>query len=233
MSKKTDKVEQDLQRREKAELIALSKLMLQQQPELAWVLQTPLPTTGKSTLSTNASLYRSQIEQAVTAATEHYQDRSYREALKNTLATIQNTADTLSSSEDYAAAFAIYEILVTAAIRYFFEVETGYLIFPTILLRCIDGLDNCFAGVEEDWEIRQRVLKALFAIYRFSVASSMDLGEDIPDLLVRNPTSEERQIIADWVRKALAELPGKAGFANEQARQYRTLLRQLERENLE
>lgn len=39
MAKNRGKLDQDLQQREKTELIATIKLMLQQQPELVWVLQ--------------------------------------------------------------------------------------------------------------------------------------------------------------------------------------------------
>jgi len=233
MIKKSGKFEQDLQRREKTDLIAIIKLMLQQRPELEWVLQMPLPGSGKSAPPINAALYHSQIEAAVTAAIQHDRDRSYREALKNTLAAIQSTADSFANKEDYASALAIYEVLVTTAIHAFFAVETGYLIFPTVMLQCIDGLDTCFAGAEEDRQMRQRVLKSLFAIYRFSASSSMDLGEDIPDLLVGNSAPEERQMIADWVRDALAQLSGNSGKGDEQSRAYRVLLRRLEKESLE
>jgi hypothetical protein len=37
-------VDKDLAQREKTELIAIIKQMLQQQPELEWLLQTPVPT---------------------------------------------------------------------------------------------------------------------------------------------------------------------------------------------
>lgn len=231
MEKKTNKIEQDLQRREKAELIAIIKLMLQQQPELAWVLQTPLP--GKEELTqpgnSQAALYRHQIEKAVSSAAEHTRDRAYREALQNALGTLQTLAETLNRTEDTEAALTIYEVLVTEAIKHFSSVETGYLIFTPILSNCIDGLDTCFADGEENQEIRKRVLKALFAIYSFSVASYTDLGEDIPDLLAGNTTPEERLMIAAWVRDALTQLPEKAGSVDTQARTYRALLRQLEK----
>ncbi len=45
--------------------------------------------------------------------------------------------------------------------------------------------------------MRLRAFKWLFAIYRFSVSSVLDLVEDIPDLLVGNATREERQIGLD------------------------------------
>ncbi len=45
--------------------------------------------------------------------------------------------------------------------------------------------------------MRLRAFKGLVAIYRFSVSSFLDLGEDIPDLPVGNATREERQIVLD------------------------------------
>jgi hypothetical protein len=42
--------------------------------------------------------------------------------------------------------------------------------------------------------MRLRVLRTLFAIYRFYTDSGMDLDEDIPGLLVGNTTPEERHL---------------------------------------
>jgi hypothetical protein len=92
MTKKTSKLEQDLQRREKAELVVIIQLMLQQQPELAWVLQTPLSGKEKreQSGSSNAALYRHQIETAVSAAAKYDRVRTYREALQNILLQASN-----------------------------------------------------------------------------------------------------------------------------------------------
>lgn len=229
MTKKINTIEQDLQQREKAELIAIIKLMLEQQPELAWILQTPLPVAGKRTQPINAGLYRNQIETAVSAAIEHHRDRTYREAMQHTLTALQTTADEFAGKNDYLAALTIYEVLVAAAIKHYFTVETGYLIFTPILTYCIDGLDSCIAEAGKNLEMRLRAFKALLAIYHFSVDSLLDLGEDIPDLLVGNTTSKERQILAGWVRDALARLTNKAGPGDEQSRTYRMLLRRLEK----
>jgi pilus assembly protein TadC len=77
--------------------------------------------------------------------------------------------------------------------------------FCIILMGCIDGLDSCFAGEEGNPEMRLRVIRVFFAIYRFYTDSLMDLDEDIPGLLVGNTTPEERQIIAGWLRDALSQ----------------------------
>jgi hypothetical protein len=82
-------------------------------------------------------------------------------------------------------------------------------------MSCIDGLDNCFAGEEDNQEMRLRVLRTLFSIYRFYTDSGMDLNEDIPGLLVGNTTIEERQIIDGWLRDALSQTKteGNAGYS--------------------
>lgn len=118
---------------------------------------------------------------------------------------------------------------MSAAIKHYFTVEIGYLIFTPILIHCIDGLDSCVAEADEDEEMRLGAFKGLLAIYRFSVDSFLDLGGDIPDLLIGNTTSEERQMIAGWVRDALDRLANKGRLDDAQSRAYRTLLRRLEK----
>jgi len=77
--------------------------------------------------------------------------------------------------------------------------------------------------------MRLRAFKGLFDIYRFSLASSTNLGEDIPDLLVGNTTHEERQILAAWMRDELARFASSTESAN---KEYYQLLRGLEQEDL-
>ncbi len=101
-----------------------------------------------------------------------------------------------------------------------------YVTFCVILIGCIDELDSCFAGEADDQEISLRVLRTLFAIYRFSTESGMDLDEDIPGLLVGNTTPEERRVIARWTQDALTHSTEWSS-----AESYQTLLAALEKEN--
>ena len=91
---------------------------------------------------------------------------------------------------------------------------------------CIDGLDSCFAGQEDNQEVRVRVLRTLFAIYRFYIDSGMDLDEDIAGLLVGNTSPEERQVVAGWLQEALKQ---KAIWSSDD--RYEILLAALERVN--
>src|SRR5205807_581694 len=138
-------------------------------------------------------------------------------------------ADEFVEHEQYAAALTIYEVLVTEVIEHFNDYRDEYVAFSVILTGCIDGLDSCFAGAEDNQDMRLRVLRALFAIYHFYTDSEMDLDDDIPGLLVGNTTPEERQIIAGWVRDALSATKKAGWSAGSNRERYGAFLAALEK----
>lgn len=221
-----DSLKKKLQQRERSELIAIIKHMLRQDPELQWLLTTPLPTASSQKPSIDPELYRQQVLAAMSAA--DYQRKRKHGEVQRRLTAIKSIADEFVAREAYAAALTIYEVLVAEIIEHFNDYRDEYVAFSVILMGCIDGLDSCFAGEEDNPEMRLRVLRALFAIYRFYVDSSMDLDEDIPGLLVGNTTPEERQVIAGWVRDALSQTKGSAGYS---LQPYQAFLHSLEQAN--
>ncbi|GAC1314136.1 MAG: hypothetical protein NVSMB27_49710 [Ktedonobacteraceae bacterium] len=217
-------MKKNLEQREKPELIAIIQQMLRQEPELQWLLITPLPTASSQKSSLDPELYRQQVLAAM-AAGENLRKRK-RGEVERRLTAIKTIADGFVAQENYAAALTIYEVLVSEVIDHFNDYRDEYVAFCVILVGCIDGLDSCFAGEADDQEIRLRVLQTLFAIYRFYTDSGMDLDEDIPGLLMGNTTQEERRVIAGWTRDAHTH---KAAWNSSE--QYQTLLAALERSN--
>ncbi len=114
---------------------------------------------------------------------------------------------------------------MTEVLKYYNVYSDEYITFSIILYGCIDGLDSCLAGDEENQDLRLRVLQSLFAISRFYTDSGMDLEEDIPGLLIGNTSPQERHIIAGWVREALYH-PKGSGYGSDQ---YNVFLAALER----
>lgn len=218
-----DALKKSLQQREKPELIAIIQLMLRQEPDLEWLLTTPLPaaTSRKSTII-DPQVYRQQILAAMSSG--EYQRKRKRGEVQRRLTAIKTIADEFVAQEKYAAALTIYEVLVSEVIKHFNDYRDEYVAYSVILTGCIDGLDSCFVGEEGNPEIRLHVLRTLFAIYRFYNDSGMDLDEDIAGLLVGNTSPEERQVIAGWVQDALTH---KAAWSS--GEKYKALLAALER----
>lgn len=223
-----DTLMKNLEQREKPELIAIIQHMLRLDPDLQWLLTTPLPTALSRKSSIDPVLYRQQALAAM--ATEENQRKRKRGEVERKLTAIKTIADEFAAQGNYAAALTIYEVLITEVIEHFNDYRGEYVVFSVILMGCIDGLDSCFAGEEDNPEMRLRVLRALFAIYRFYADSGMDLDEDIPGLLVGNTTPQERQIIADWVRDALSHTKADGWSAGYNSQGYQAVLTALERE---
>jgi hypothetical protein len=219
-----DTLKKNLEQREKSELIAIIQQMLRQEPELQWLLMTPLPTASARKSSLDPEVYRQQVLAAMLVGEN--QRKRKRDEIQRRLTAIKTIADEFATQENYAAALTIYEVLVTEVIEHFNDYRDEYVAFCVSLISCIDGLDSCFAGEEDNQEMRLRVLRTLFAIYRFYTDSGMDLDEDIPSLLLGNTTLEERQVIADWVQDALTH---KAAWSS--GEKYKALLAALERTN--
>ncbi len=217
-----DALKKTLEQREKPELIAIITHMLRQEPDVQWLLTTPLPIATSRKASIDPKIYQQQILAAMSAG-DHQRKRK-RGEVERRLTAIKSIADEFAAQEQYAVALTIYEVLITEVIKHFNAYRDEYIAFCVILVGCIDGLDSCFAGEEDNPEIRMGVLRTLFAIYRFYTDSGMDLDEDISGLLVGNTTAEERGVIASWTRDALTH---KAAWSSSQ--QYEALLAALER----
>jgi len=215
-------LKKNLEHREKPELIAIIQHMLRQEPELPWLLMTPLPTVSSRKSSVDPEVYRQQVLAAMAAGES--QRKRKRGEVERRLTAIKTIADEFAAQEQYAAALTIYEVLITEVIAHFNDYRDEYVAFCVILIGCIDGLDSCFAGEEDNPEMRLRVLRTLFAIYRFYTESGMDLDEDIAGLLVGNTSPEERPVIAGWAQDALKQ---KAPWSS--GERYEMLLAALER----
>src|SRR5258708_20102962 len=198
-----DTLKRKLEKLEKPELVAIITHMLRQEPDLQWLITTPLPVASSQKASIDPKLYQQQVLAAMAAG--DYGRKTKRDEVQERLTAIKTIADEFAAQENYAAALAIYEVLVSEVIAHFNDYRDEYVAFSVILMGCIDGLDSCFAGEEDNPEMRLHILRTLFAIYRFYTDSGMDLDEDIAGLLVGNTSPQERQVIAGWVQDALKQ----------------------------
>jgi hypothetical protein len=94
---------------------------------------------------------------------------------------------------------------------------------------CVEGLGACLESERVDGDLRERILEAIFAVYRFDVNhGGFGLTKDIPPEFLQDTTPEEKHLVAQWVRAALAELQENKQESDWRRKHYGGLLLALE-----
>jgi uncharacterized Zn finger protein len=227
-----DDVETLLEQRSKSELIALITRILQHQPALAWDLLMPPPTEHKRNKPVDPQVYRDQVE---TAFRNGGREWGAVKSISNDLYKIMQIGSGFAEEQDYVNATIIYEAVTMGTLERYtrYPDVDGYL--GRVLNSCIDAIDGYIYDAQDDRVTHEKCLQILFAIYRFSVDSGIDLGEESPDVIVANVTSEELPIVAGWVRDALAQVQATDTYGSDKyhRQKYGKLLLDLEKDELD
>ena len=230
-----EEVDAALERRSKAELVALVKQMLRQRPELELLLETPLPAEGnggrggKRRAPVNPETYRRQA-----AAVFRHSDYEWggEGGVAGELLAIAAIGDGFAAQEDWAGAAAVYEAIASETLENYemFHDETGEL--AEVVIRCAEGLGRCLAGEGEDAGARETILRALFDIYHADIElGGLGLGDGVPDLILEHATADERRLVAGWIRDGLPQ--GNDWSANYHRQAYGAFLLDLEEDTLD
>src|SRR5258708_5730641 len=190
-------------------------------------------------LSVNPTTYRRRIADAF---------QRDRPRITQELLIVKHTADQLAQQGDMLGAVTIYETLVTEIFEqshlYYDESqyddyyeEEGY--YPEeagleeFVGECIEALGSYLADEQTDRVAREKSIAVLLAVYRRDLHAddSHGFAERAADQLVRYPTPLERQTIAEWIRKLLADKEEVVTGSPRQA--YGGLLLNLEKERLD
>ncbi len=218
-----------LERRSKAELIALIKQMLLRRPELDVLLETPLPTPGKQRTPVRPEIYRRQAESILQRGGYEWGAEA---GIAEELRSITAIGDGFADQQDYASAAAVYEAVATAVLERYemFQDEEGELI--SVISGCANGLTRCLAGERENTGTREAMLTALFEIFQLDVEyGGYGFSDKALDAILEHATAEERRTIAGWIRDALPA--GGDWSAKFHRKAYGAFLLELEAETLD
>src|SRR6266699_4259404 len=190
-------------------------------------------------LSVNPATYRRQVADAFRRDTPR---------ITQELLTVKQTADTLAQQGDVLGAATIYETMLMEIFEqshlYYKEAEyddyyeeEGY--YPEeegleeFVGESIEVLGSYLADKQTDRVAREKSIAVLFAIYRRDLHAddSHGFAQRAAEQLVRYATPLERQTIAEWIRKLLADKEEVITGSPRQA--YGGLLLNLEKERLD
>ena len=190
-----------LERRSKAELIALIKRMLQLEPDLETLLEVALPGGKQGSAPVNPEVYRRQVSSAFRHGGD---DWMASQRVARDIGITLSSGDGFLALADYAGAGIVYRAVAQEVLEHYEMMpdEDGQL--AEVVDRCVEGLGNCLACGGDDAAVREGCLQTLFEIYRFDVDfGGVGLGEAAPDLMLEHATEEEKGAIAVWVRAAM------------------------------
>jgi len=221
----TDDIDTILERQSKAQLMTLIKQLLQKQPEVEWRLTMP-PLPGHKSVPIDTQEYRRQVDEAFRHAGREW-DAVY--GISHDLYQITATAARFARQRDYANAAAIYEVVATGTLSHYLSYHDEDGALGRVVQECVEGLGACLESEREDAILRERILEAIFAVYRFDVDNGgFGLTSDIPPEFLQDTTPEEKHLIAQWVCTALADLQEKKPESDWRRKHYGGFLLALE-----
>src|SRR5437763_5174015 len=221
----TDDIDIILQRQSKAQLITLIKQLLQKQPEVEWQLTMP-PLPGHKSVPIDIEEYRDQVDEAFLHA-GHQWDAVY--GISHDLYQTTATATRFARQQDLANAAAIYEVVAMGTLSHYLSYHDEDGALGRVVQDCVEGLGACLESEREDEILREQILGTIFAVYCFDVDhGGFGLTRDIPPEFLQDTTPEEKHLVAQWVRAALAELQEKKQESDWRLEHYGGLLLALE-----
>lgn len=195
-----------LERLSKDDLQALVQRMVRQHPDLAeLIVLGEQEAVKKPREPFNAEVYRLQVEKIFLTTDRNTWGSEARAA--DPLLDIVDIADEYVEQRDFNDAATLYEIIIMGVLDNYdsfrWHADEGQL--DDVVEHCVEGLGDCLRGIQSGSAARKKILKVLFDVYDFDMSLENDMpvmSNDVPAILVRYTTAEERSVVAKWVRKA-------------------------------
>lgn len=229
--REVEELDTALGKRTKEELIGLIKQMLSHQPELEVLVETPLPTEGKRHTLIDIESYRRRAAAAFRCVRHEW---GVEIGIATEMNSIVELGKGFAEREDYASAAIVYQAVSQEVLSHYemFDDEEGEL--GSVVNDCVEELGRCLAGVENDTTVREMIMHALFDIYRFDVDfGGVGLGDEVPDIILKYASPEERRTVAVRVRAAMPPEKKDSWSNNWHREEYGGFLLDLEKEALD
>jgi len=189
-----------LEKRSKAELIAIIKQMFEQEPDLESLLELPL--AGEESKPLNIRAIRRQVEQAFRGIDFEW---GYTREIKRDLNPLLKLAANYLARNDAENSALIYESIVETILENEDAAlgdEEGELL--GVVYDCAESLGQCLTIIT-DAKKRYEILQVLFSAYQWDTIKIGGVGtaDCVPEILTSQTTPEERVEIANWTREIL------------------------------
>lgn len=227
-----------LEQLDRHDLQALILRMVQQHPDLAeLIVSGEQKSIKKPRKPFNAEVYRLQVEKIFLTTDRNTWGSEARAA--GPLLDIVDVADEYVEQRYFNEAAAVYDMVIRGILDNYdsfrWHADEGEL--DNVVEDCVDGLSDCLREMQQETAARKNILKTLFDVYEFDMSLENDMpvmSGKAPAILVRYTTSEERRLVAQWVRKGFdLDIDWQTYEVEDYAQSFEVLLLGLEGDDLD
>ena len=196
----TESIDIVLEKRSKAELIAVIKEMLEQEPDLESLLELPLAEGDHQPL--NIKAIRQQANRAFQGTDFEW---GYAREIRRDLNPLLKLAAGYWDRNDVENSASVYEVIVETILdneNAALGDEDGELL--KVIYDCCQGLGQCLPAVTSPKK-RIEILQILFSAYQWDTIKLGGVGaaDNVRKMLTSQTTPGERTEIAKWTREIM------------------------------
>lgn len=191
-----------LQRRSKEALIALILRMVDHAPQLESLVEMEALVEQAEEDHIDAGPIQNRAWEALHSGRGDWQDGYY---IADRLYDILNTLGTRAQdSEQWHNAATVYATVAKTILEEYGSVYDDEGDVISVVWECSRGLQTCLTNMDAAAE-REEILNTLWTVYQWDTKmGGYGAGDDVPTIILGQATSQERQKVAQWVRKALS-----------------------------
>ena len=218
-----------LERRSKAELVALIRRMCARYPDLEPLLELPVAGEAGAERPLDPQVIRRQASDAFHGAGFDEWGGVY--GIAQRLLELVDIGDDYAEREEWHNAATVYETVMRVVLDNYGMVQDEEGDLHAIVSRCVEGLGECLEAAEDPAR-REGLLRALFDVYRWDAEyGGIDMGYEAPGIILEQAVPEEKRQVAGWVRDAMPT--GNDWSDNYRRQQYGGFLLRLEEDQLD
>ncbi len=121
----------------------------------------PLP--GHKSVPIDTNEYRRQVDEAFRHAGRGW------DAVYGISSDLYRITETATRQRDSANAVAIYEVVALGTLSHYLSSHDEDGALGRVVQACVEGLSACLESERENVLLREQILEAIFAVYRFDV----------------------------------------------------------------
>lgn len=205
-----DNLDLNLVQRSKEELIAIIRQMLQQQPELAYLLEVPSPLPGSTAQSIDPELIRRQVKQVFSSSGMDWGWRNPSD-ISTDLEGLLDLADQYLVANNNTNAAIIYQIVSEEVMSHeeiIMRDDEGCLHW--LVSDCVEALAELLEEIQTPGD-RLKILQSLLHIYLADQEmGGLFIADHVPIIFDDETTVAEKEQLAKSIRDILPSLEGWA-----------------------